>query len=249
MTEKTMIVNNYKVRFDENGNCFAEPSEAYEKDAKEARLKAVEELAQLPFAYQKKRLKDINPDFYKNKDGITRIFMQIQDYISGFDKKKEDGTSLYIWSHMCGSGKTMTACAIANEIIAQGYSVIFMTPGQMLTKLQSTFRGKSEHSMEDILNSFQKCDLLIFDDFCTENRTGWSDNIIYEVINGRYLNRKPVLYTSNFDMTEIPYKRVSDRIKERCIEIHWPEEGTRSAIGKMNALKQQKEYEQISFTK
>lgn len=238
--------------YEKDGYFFAEETDEYEQEMKHNRLESVKELSELPFSYQKVHLKDVNPDFYHDKTGITKIFMQIQDYISGFDKKKSEGANLYIWSHICGSGKTMVSCAIANELIDKGYSILFMTPSKLLTSIQSTYHSNTGKTEEEIMKGLQRCDLLILDDLGTENQSQWGDSKIYEVVNDRYLNHAPILFTSNLNIADISNrynKRAVDRIKQNCIEIHWPEEGTRSAIGKINNIRRAKEYEQLSFAK
>lgn len=234
----------------DKGYTVAVPTQGYLKEMKERRERATVELSSLPEKYQLVHLKDINPDYYKDQNGITRLFMQIQDYISGFAEHKAAGENMYIWSHMCGSGKTMVACAIANELKDRGYSILFTTPSKMLDMMRATFQKESKKSTDDIHKGMKDCDLLVIDDFGTENKSEsrWSDSVIYEVVNNRYLLGRPILITSNFDLKEAPEdKRVIDRIKQNCNNLHWPEEGTRSAIGKMNDIRRQERYQQMEM--
>lgn len=240
----------FDIYINKQGVEVALPTQGYLKEIQERRERATTELSNLPESYQLTHIKDINPDFYKDQAGITRMFMQIQDYISGFAEHKAAGENMYIWSHMCGSGKTMVACAIANELKDRGYRILFTTPSKMLDMMRATFQKESKKSTDDIQKGLKDCDLLVIDDFGTENKSEsrWSDSVIYECVNNRYLLKKPILITSNFDIKEVPEdKRIISRLQENCNVIHWPEEGTRSAIGKMNDLKRQERYHQMEM--
>lgn len=221
---------------------FAVPTKKTVKDSLNARIS----FARVPSAYSLVRLSSIDPEYYTRN--MARELMTIQDYVSAFPKHYAEGLSLYIWSHVLGSGKTMTACAIANELIEKGYVVMFMTTGTMLMKLKETFGDKAKQSTEQVINSYKQCDLLILDDAGTENITSWVDEVIFEVINARYLSHKPTVFTSNYDVSELEYnKRIIDRIKSDCTILHWPEEGVRSAIGDMKRKEQEKEWQQTSL--
>lgn len=226
----------------EKGSIWTVPTEMAKKQSLEAKIS----FARVPMAYSLKRLKDVDPDYYKTN--VTRELMIIQDYVSAFSKYLKSGQSLYIWSHMIGSGKTMTACAVANELVERGFEVLFMTSGTMFMKIRDTFNEKSKISTESLMDSFKKCELLILDDLGNEKMSAWTDETMFEVINARYLAHKPTLFTSNCNVTELNYnKRIIDRIKADCTIIHWPEEGVRNSIGDMNRQRQNEEWQQMEL--
>ena len=69
------------------------------------------------------------------------------------------------------------------------------------------------------------CDLLIIDDLGTERNTDYGLEKVYNVIDSRYLAGKPLILTTNLMLTDMKentdtrYKRIYDRILERCVPV------------------------------
>ena len=71
-----------------------------------------------------------------------------------------------------------------------------------------------------------KIDFLFIDDFGTEKVTKGSEDIwmqekVFEVINTRYIEQKPIIFTANYSLKELiedrgMAKRTVDRIMEMC---------------------------------
>lgn len=221
---------------------FAVPTEAKAQED----LETLSENAGIPFAFRKTMLKHMNTNFYTRS--ITQEMMVVQDYVSRFAQYAKTGYSLYLWSHFCGSGKTMLSSAIGNEILSSGYSVCFTTTEAMYSKIQDTYSDRSEHSEKYVTDHFKDCDLLILDDFGSEKVTEWVDSKLFEIINARIENKKPVVYTSNLAPKELEYnKRTIDRVENSCEELHWPEDGVRKSVGYMKKKHREQEWQHMNL--
>ena len=85
--------------------------------------------------------------------------------------------------------------------------------------LEGMFGGRQEYI--DSLNEFH---LLVIDDLGAERKSdsGYMQEIMYDIIDSRYLAGLPMIITTNLTADElkfpqdIRYQRIYDRILERC---------------------------------
>ena len=81
--------------------------------------------------------------------------------------------------------------------------------------------------------------LLCLDDLGAEKRSEWTDQELYYLIDSRYRKGLKTIITSNNDITGLSEdSRLSDRIREICIEMHMPEQCIRT----QQAFQQQHEF-------
>lgn len=99
-----------------------------------------------------------------------------------------------------GTGKTHLAASIANYAVENGIPTLFDTYGGHLEKLKAEFNSNTEPRY---LNLMRSVDMLILDDVGKEKQTEWSQSIMFDVINHRYENMKPIIITSNFSSKEL----------------------------------------------
>lgn len=128
--------------------------------------------------------------------------------------QKRDG--LYLWG-LPGSGKTHVACAIAKNILNFGLEVRLFNTSDFLEKLRDEFDSKSQVD-EDSNGLFRDTmdfkGILVFDDIGAENATEWVRERLYMIINKKYEDMIPIIFTSNCDL-EILSARLGDRITSR----------------------------------
>lgn len=78
-------------------------------------------------------------------------------------------------------------------------------------------------------------EILIIDDFGTEQVAPWINDRFYQIINDRYVNKKVTIFTSNVKLEKLQYDdRITNRILESTYQIHFPEESIRGYIAKKN---------------
>lgn len=173
-------------------------------------------------------------------DSNRKAYMTTKEYAENFSTKimNFDGMqtiyqkfSLYITGNI-GLGKSHLAAAIGNFLIKNGVEVRFTSIGDLLLDVRKTYDSSSEGSFEtEVLNEYINCDLLILDDFGKEKLTEWGVAKLFEVINGRYKNYKPLVITSNYPLNSvltrlipstsndsITGKAIVDRLYEICLE-------------------------------
>lgn len=211
---------------------------------KAERLQNNRKFANIPKAYKDIRLNDIGTDLYDREDSkktIELVKKLLQKYVENFDKS--DGHGFYLYSDTKGSGKTNIAIATLNEVAKANESRTnfityrFATIGQILDTIKNSF-DKNNDSSEKFIDDLVTTDLLVIDDFGMEKVTEWSNEKVYDIINSRYIEKKATILTSNYSIDKCKYdERISNRLREMCFELHFPEESLRRKVGIERAKK------------
>ena len=156
---------------------------------------------------------------FANDDNANgKLTEMAKRYVDNFSKFYKEGKGLLLHGGV-GTGKTYIACMIANALIDKGYPVLVTNFSRILNTLQGTF-NKQEYI--DSLNQFK---LLIIDDLGIERDTGYAKEQVFSIIDSRYRAELPMIITTNLPMQkiateqDISYKRVYDRIIERCYPV------------------------------
>ncbi len=111
-----------------------------------------------------------------------------------------------------GSGKTHLAAAISNFVVDLGIQSIFLTVPDLLDTLRFTYDNPNE-SFENKFDEIRNTPLLILDDFGTQNATEWAQEKLFQIINFRYINKLPLVITTNLDMKDIE-GRIRSRLED-----------------------------------
>ena len=115
-----------------------------------------------------------------------------------------------------GLGKTFLSACIAAVVSEKGYSVVYDTAVNVISRFEEARfgrRGDQEEAEADIRRCL-KCDLLILDDLGTEMNTGFSVSTVYELLNTRLREGRSTVVSSNLGAEEIS-RRYSPQIASR----------------------------------
>jgi DNA replication protein DnaC len=197
--------------------------------------------ASIPEAYKDVRLNDFSISVYKeekSKQTIRNSCNAIKYWLDNLESMKDRGMGLYLFSEKKGSGKTRMAISIANELIHKhGIMVKFATSMQIINEIKSSWNKDSNVSESKLLDHLVTTEVLIIDDFGTERATDWIGEKFYSIVNGRYVDKKITIFTSNMSLDDLKYdERITNRIKERNYMIPFPEESIREHIADCNRM-------------
>ena len=111
-----------------------------------------------------------------------------------------------------GCGKTHLAAAIANAAVDLGVPTLFLTVPDLLDNLRFSYDSE-DTNFEQRFDEIRNAKLLVLDDFGTQNATAWAQEKLFQIINYRYINRLPLVVTTNLDINEI-----EPRIRSRLVD-------------------------------
>lgn len=209
-------------------NCF-------ESEKQKRRLR----FANIPETYKDVTLGNFDATVYKlaeSQNAIQTAIRLVNVYLEDFEEYHEGGKGLYLWSNEKGSGKTRMAASVANELL-KNHQVKFATSMAILNEIRASWNKSKEYSESQLLDDLVNADILVIDDFGTEQVKDWINEKFYHIINERYINRKVTIYTSNSEVEKLQYdRRIIDRVREKVYQVHFPEESVRERIAKVNQI-------------
>lgn len=182
---------------------------------------------------------------FEADNGTVPQLEQAKRYVAHWEEMREQDLGLLFWGRP-GNGKTFAAGCIANALLESedlhAPSVRMTTFGTILNQLP----GMTAQDKEWYLDGFRTCDLLILDDFGMERRTEYAQEQVFNIIDGRYVSRKPLIVTTNLSLNELKHpeglvqQRIFDRVLEMCMPVCFDGESLRrdKARAKMQLYKQ-----------
>lgn len=117
-----------------------------------------------------------------------------------------------------GCGKTHIAAAIANFAVSMGRPTLFITVPDLLDTLRFSYNDP-ETTFEARFEEVRNADLLVLDDFGTQNATGWAQEKLFQIMNYRYINKLPTVITTNLMLDEIE-SRIRSRLQDEEFVKH-----------------------------
>ena len=111
-----------------------------------------------------------------------------------------------------GCGKTHLAAAIANSAVSMGVATLFLTVPDLLDTLRFSYDSE-DTTFEQRFDEIRNAPLLVLDDFGTQNATAWAQEKLFQIVNYRYINKLPLVVTTNLDMDEIE-ARIRSRLAD-----------------------------------
>lgn len=206
---------------------------------KKERVDSKLKFADLPEAFKDMKLSNFRSDVYdleESRKVIDINLKAVKYWLENIEEMKKKGMGLYFYSQTKGSGKTRLASSIANElIIKQNITVKFTTTVQLIDEIKATWDASYDITEHQLLKDLSKTEVLIIDDFGVEEAKNWIMERFYQIINNRYISNLITIFTSNMNINMIGYgDRITNRIKERCYTLAFPEESVRDKIYKRN---------------
>lgn len=160
-------------------------------------------------------------DISEHDDGKTpEVSEAARRYCENFELFKEKGKGLLLWSVNKGSGKSYYAASIVNTLCRNGVRCRMTTIGKILCDLNP----RHGYNPSDYIDRLLGYDLLVLDDLGANRTTEWANENIYNVVNGRYVAKKPTIFTTNMSIEEIknPSTDELDRICDRILKMSHP---------------------------
>lgn len=163
-------------------------------------------------------LKELTFESFNSRGRMGLGEKQVQSLELAFNHARQYATSLNGWLLLqggYGSGKTHLAAAIANYAVQMGVPTLFLTVPDLLDTLRFAY-DNPDTTFEERFEQIRNAELLVLDDFGTQNATGWAQEKLFQIINFRYINKLPLVVTTNLAMDEIE-ARIRSRLQDPAL--------------------------------
>lgn len=137
-------------------------------------------------------------------------------YFNEFDEIREKRRNSIMLCGQVGSGKSHLTIALAINFLKRKIDVMYMPYRDVITKIKQNMIDEEYYRRS--ISKYQTCEILLIDDLF-KGKVNESDiNIIFEIINYRYLNFMPVIVSSEFSVDKLLDfdEGVGSRIYEMC---------------------------------
>ena len=187
----------------------------WELNRREARVTSLRERSGLS-----KRMKGYSLDNFRPmvSPSASRARMRVDQYLEDWNENREAGRGLYFCGDV-GSGKTHLAVAVMNELITRKrVPSLFVTVPELLDNLRGSYNDPGRN-LDEWMDAVKNADLLVLDDLGSERVTEWVRERIFVIVNHRYREALPTIFTSNIGPEELPGKlgeRTASRIISMC---------------------------------
>ena len=161
-----------------------------------------------------------NTDLDRPED-FRKAFQRCRKYCQIAEQALENGYGMYIYGDS-GTGKTHLTASMCNELMDQYRQCLFTNFFEISKLIRSTWNGNTDSEL--VVRRICEVDFLFLDDLGTEILTkngedNWLQGQVFDIINKRYNNKKPTIFSSNYSMNELiedrgMMKKTVDRIGE-----------------------------------
>lgn len=215
-------------------NCFSEKMDKEKEDEIQEEVKKVmEENKKKSIENFNKKYKEISVQDKKFEKEKFSEEMEMDKYEktlfkyakSLVEKPEHQGVMLY---GSVGTGKTTLMARVANFLLENKKTVLFISLKNYLNTLKSDIENSSKLE-EEMLKAVKDVDFLCLDDLGTEKYSVWVEEKLFSLIDTRYRVEKSLMITTNLnfsqDLNKCEFINKFDskgRIRDRIIELCYP---------------------------
>jgi len=138
-------------------------------------------------------------------------------YFQNFESIEKERINSMLLCGSSGRGKTTLGLAIANNLINVGVGVRYMPYRDVVTALKQQIGSDNKYIYNDHIYKLKNARVLFIDDLLKGKVTDSDVNILYEIINYRYLQRKPFIISTEKAIEQL--LEFDEAIGSRLIEM------------------------------
>ena len=153
-----------------------------------------------------------------NHEGQQMALDFAKAYADDFAQVRKTGRSAIFMGNF-GTGKTHLAVGIGLQVMREHKaSVLFATAGRMVRMVKDSWARNSGVTESDVVAQMVFPDLLIVDEVGVQQGTEFERNVMFDVLNDRYEQRKPSLLLTNHTVEDLSSKYLGERVVDRLRE-------------------------------
>ncbi len=165
-------------------------------------------------------------DNYEVTNGAQReAFTLCQEYGEGIQDRLLTGAWLLLTGKP-GTGKGHLAAAIVRQAVINRMDVCFLAAPDMFRLIKASWRKDSPKEEQKVIDGLCIYDLLVIDEVGLQFKSETEQRLLWDVLNGRYKDLKPVVMTTNLPWSmfvDVLGPRNEDRFvgEGRVAEFTW----------------------------
>ena len=141
------------------------------------------------------------------------VSKRLQAFAENFPRILKSGSSIVL-SGSVGTGKTHLSSAVANQLALSGYTSCLRTVSELVQSVRDGWNRANGKTSSQVIDEYVEFDLLIIDEFGVQSGTNNELNIVFDIVNARYAEQKPIMALTN--LTEEQFKHsMGERIHDR----------------------------------
>jgi DNA replication protein DnaC len=148
--------------------------------------------------------------FQKDVPGVAEAYKVAQHYASA-----PSGWLMLVGP--VGCGKTHLAAAIARVCLDRGTPVLFTTVPELMDHLREAFAPTNEVPYHKLFDDIREVPLLVLDDLGVERTTAWVGEKLFQIVNFRYNNYSPTIFTLNTEAFNNLDPRIRSRLSDAAL--------------------------------
>lgn len=139
-----------------------------------------------------------------------------RDYAENFHRHARTGESMLMLGK-AGTGKSHLASSILQAIMP-AYCGLYSTAADVIEMVRETWRRDSERSQGRVMHLLSTVPLLVIDEVGVQYGTESEQNTLFQIIDRRYRDRRPVILMANLQPAELQ-QLLGDRVYDRLREV------------------------------
>lgn len=137
---------------------------------------------------------------YKTNSANIQAYNELLKYGNSFNQETSKGYYIY---GTTGTGKSLLMKKVVTIVLNKGYSALFITSVELLANIRKRIQ---EPNLKDLKAYAISVDLLVLDDFGVEKGTEWETEELLQILENRWRESRPILFTSNLSIDQIQNK-------------------------------------------
>lgn len=178
------------------------------------------ELDEAERMFYKTGIKDDSYTFtnFDEWNDITRTMKKVAlDYYKNFMQIKNSRQNSIAFVGQVGCGKTHLTVALGLNILKnKKVTVVYLSYRDVITELKQNMTDEEFYQKQ--IGKYQNAKVLLIDDLLKGKTTDSDKNILFEIINYRYINHLPIIVSSEYDINALLNfdEAIGSRIYEMC---------------------------------
>ena len=176
------------------------------------RLRKLLERSGISDEFLGKRLEDFdtmgNPQLVRAKGKAVR-------YLQSFEQIERQRRNSIMFCGQPGSGKTHLGAAISSGLMGRGIAVAYMAYRDVVTRIKQNMTDEERYT--EMIGQYMNARVLYIDDLLKGKVTESDVNIMYEIVNYRYMNKLPMIVSTEKSLEEL--LEFDEAVGSRLVEM------------------------------